>query len=416
MTTEATVVFVIVVGLRFLLPLFIPRFPLPAIFACLVLDGIDQTIFQTFGFDPPGYQNYDKAMDLFYLSIAFLSSLQNWTRSSAVGISRFLFFYRMVGVMAFEITGVRTLLLVFPNTFEYFFIAYEVVRLRWDPRRFSHALLAPHGGGDLDLRQAAPGVLDPRGPARLHRHLAERAVVRSARRRPRCSSVWPCSGSSCGPASCRPTGPGTWPPTRCPRRWTPPPSATRGPPRTCGSGRGRRWRRSCSSACCRRSTRASCPGLEVSDLRMFVGIAVFVVVNAAISIAFARRAGTREGLAGDFGVRVVVNLGLVLLARLLLGAGALDVSATLFFVLLLSLLVTMHDRFAPVARGAGRARPHRPGAGRPRHRLRPGAARQIWAVGELAEHLRRAPVERGTPEHDARRRAGRARRPCRPRA
>ena len=29
MTTEATVVFVIVVGLRFLLPLFIPRWPLP---------------------------------------------------------------------------------------------------------------------------------------------------------------------------------------------------------------------------------------------------------------------------------------------------------------------------------------------------------------------------------------------------
>ena len=136
MTTEASVVFVIVVGLRFVLPLFIPKWPLPAILACLVLDGIDQTIFQTFGFDPPGYQNYDKAMDLFYLSIAFLASLQNWTCSSAVGISRFLFFYRMVGVMLFEITGVRALLLVFPNTFEYFFIAYEAVRLRWDPRRF----------------------------------------------------------------------------------------------------------------------------------------------------------------------------------------------------------------------------------------------------------------------------------------
>ena len=43
MTTEATVVFVVVVGLRFLVPLFIPRFPLPAVLACLVLDGIDQT-------------------------------------------------------------------------------------------------------------------------------------------------------------------------------------------------------------------------------------------------------------------------------------------------------------------------------------------------------------------------------------
>ena len=103
MTTEATVVFVTVVALRFLVPLLIPKFPLPAILACLVIDGIDQTIFQTFGFDPPGYQNYDKAMDVYYLAIAFLSSMQNWTHSGAVRISRFLFFYRMIGVMAFEL-------------------------------------------------------------------------------------------------------------------------------------------------------------------------------------------------------------------------------------------------------------------------------------------------------------------------
>ena len=47
--------------------------------------------------------------------------------------------------------------------------------------------------------------------------------------------------------------------------------------------------------------------------------------------------------------KIVVNIGLVLLARLVLGGNALDLSATFFFVLLLSLLVTMHDRFAPVA-------------------------------------------------------------------
>ena len=33
MTTEATVVFAIVVALRFLVPLLIPKFPLPAILA-----------------------------------------------------------------------------------------------------------------------------------------------------------------------------------------------------------------------------------------------------------------------------------------------------------------------------------------------------------------------------------------------
>ena len=29
------------------------------------------------------------------------------------------------------------MLLLFPNTFEYFFIAYEIVRLRYEPSRFS---------------------------------------------------------------------------------------------------------------------------------------------------------------------------------------------------------------------------------------------------------------------------------------
>ena len=57
MDTATTLVFVAVVGGRFLLPLLIPYYPLPAIVACLVLDGVDQTIFQLFGHDPPGYQS-----------------------------------------------------------------------------------------------------------------------------------------------------------------------------------------------------------------------------------------------------------------------------------------------------------------------------------------------------------------------
>ena len=41
-------VFVAVVGARFLVPLFIPRFTLPAILAALVLDAVDQTAFAAF--------------------------------------------------------------------------------------------------------------------------------------------------------------------------------------------------------------------------------------------------------------------------------------------------------------------------------------------------------------------------------
>lgn len=348
MTTETTVVFVIVVGLRFLLPLFIPRFPLPAIIACLVLDGIDQTIFQTFGFDPPGYQNYDKAMDLFYLSIAFLSSLQNWTHSGAVSISRFLFFYRMVGVMAFEITGVRTLLLVFPNTFEYFFIAYELVRLRWDPRRFSRRFWILVAAGiwvfvklpqEYWIHVAQLDFTDTWKNVSWFAPLVVTAVLVGL------AVLWFV------------VRPRLLPPDHAWRVAADPlpaemDSAAERDAWTAAHVRVWSWstlEKVVLIGLLSTIYARILPGLEVSDLRMFVGIAGYVVVNAAISIAFARRSGTREGLAGDFGVRVVVNLGLVLLARLLLGGNALDESATVFFVLLLSLLVTMHDRFSPVA-------------------------------------------------------------------
>jgi hypothetical protein len=348
LSTEATIVFVVVVGLRFLLPLFIPRWPLPAILACLVLDGIDQTIFQTFGFDPPGYQNYDKAMDLFYLSIAFLASLQNWTRSAAVGISRFLFFYRMVGVMAFEISGERTLLLIFPNTFEYFFIAYELVRLRWDPRRFStrfwvltaaaiwvfvklpqeywiHVAQLDFTDTWQDVPWFAPLVVT----AALGGLAVLWFVVRPRLLVPDWS--WRLTADPLPPEMDTAAERDAW---------------------TAANVRVLSWsplEKVVLIGLLSTIYARILPGLEVSDLRMFTGIAVYVVANAAISIAVAKRVGSREGLAAAFGARVLVNLGLVLLARLLLGPNALDLPATLFFVLLLSLLITYHDRFAPVA-------------------------------------------------------------------
>jgi hypothetical protein len=119
-----------------------PPVSLPAVVTALILDGVDQTIFQSLGFDPPGYQGYDKAMDVYYLAIAYLSTMRNWTSLPAVRVARFLYFYRLVGVVAFELSGWRPLLLIFPNTFEYFFIAYEVVRLFWNPARVSMRLVA----------------------------------------------------------------------------------------------------------------------------------------------------------------------------------------------------------------------------------------------------------------------------------
>jgi hypothetical protein len=129
----------VVVTLRFVIPLFIPRFPLPAILAALVLDAADQTIFQQFtNLNLDGYQSYDKALDIYYLTIAFLAVYRNWANTMAVDVARFLWYYRLVGVWLFEVFQQRWLLFVFPNTFEYFFIAIIAVRTMWDPRRLSN--------------------------------------------------------------------------------------------------------------------------------------------------------------------------------------------------------------------------------------------------------------------------------------
>jgi hypothetical protein len=139
---SALLVFWVIAGARFLVPISIPRYPLPGILASLVLDAVDQTIFQQFpSLALEGYQGYDKALDIYYLSIAYVTTLRNWASQFAFQVSRFLFFWRLVGVALFELTHLRPLLLIFPNVFEYFFIFYEAYRLRWDPRGMTKKLV-----------------------------------------------------------------------------------------------------------------------------------------------------------------------------------------------------------------------------------------------------------------------------------
>lgn len=141
--TSDWLVFWVVAVARLLLPLAIPRYPLPGILASLVLDGVDQSIFQQFTALPlEGYQGYDKALDVYYLSVAYITTLRNWENRFAIQVSRLLLYWRLVGVALFEVTHMRALLLIFPNTFEYFFIYYETYRLRWDPRLMTHKLVA----------------------------------------------------------------------------------------------------------------------------------------------------------------------------------------------------------------------------------------------------------------------------------
>ena len=135
---SATIIPVAVVVARLVVPLFIPAYPLPAILGAMVLDGVDQTIFAaTLDSDLAGYQTYDKALDVYYLAIAYVSTIANWVSGPTFVVGRFLWYYRLAGVALFESTGARWLLFVFPNTFEYFFDAIEAFRIARNPIRLT---------------------------------------------------------------------------------------------------------------------------------------------------------------------------------------------------------------------------------------------------------------------------------------
>jgi hypothetical protein len=136
--TRDQLIYGAVVAVRLILPLLIARYPLPAILGCLVVDALDQTIFQAFTHrDLGGYQVYDKALDVYYLTLAYVSTIRNWGGGPDFTVGRWLWYYRLVGVAIFEYTSAGWILLVFPNTFEYYFIAIEWYKVHRDPNRLS---------------------------------------------------------------------------------------------------------------------------------------------------------------------------------------------------------------------------------------------------------------------------------------
>lgn len=73
----------------------------------------------------PDYQAFDKWVDQVYLA-AFLVVALRWSGPErAVAVA--LYLYRMIGFLAFEATGERALLLVFPNVFEPWFLLVAAV-------------------------------------------------------------------------------------------------------------------------------------------------------------------------------------------------------------------------------------------------------------------------------------------------
>jgi hypothetical protein len=361
-------IFGVVVASRILVPLAIPRFPLPAMLVALVIDGIDQTIFQTFTtLDLSGYQSYDKALDVYYLSIAYVATLRNWTHADAFVVSRFLYYYRLVGVVAFELTQVRALLLVFPNTFEYFFDFYEAVRIRWDPRRMSKGLV---------IGAAAFIWIFIKLPQEWWIHVAQLDMTDTIK-----TMIFgvPTTASWAEAIAANPLvivitlvaiallAVAAW--WLLTRRLPPadrPPTfdADKGQPRVDPERVDATRSRLASSLVNRYLVEKivlvslvsiifgrMLPGVDASPVGIAIGVGVVIVVNAAISEWLVRRArplGSSTALR-QFAWTLAINLGIVVVGQLVLDVlRGQTFEHALVFVLLLSLIVTLYDRYLPI--------------------------------------------------------------------
>jgi hypothetical protein len=91
------------------------------------------------------------------------------------------------------------------------------------------------------------------------------------------------------------------------------------------------------------------PGVDVYAVGILLGVAIVVVANTAISSALVRSGERPHGAVRQFVVTLAINVGIVLVGQLLVGAlRATQLESALVFVLLLSLIVTCYDRYRPL--------------------------------------------------------------------
>ena len=107
------------------------RWPFAGALIALVADFADLFLMDAIG-GISDYQRLDKLCDLAYIG-AFLVVAARWSGLERV-IALVLFAYRMVGEVAFELTGERALLLLFPIVFEFWFVAVAA-RRHYRPER-----------------------------------------------------------------------------------------------------------------------------------------------------------------------------------------------------------------------------------------------------------------------------------------
>jgi hypothetical protein len=130
---------VLIIVMRLLVPLTILRWPLGGAVASMLVDALDVVLVDAFARllgEPlefgPVYAELDKWLDLYYLTIeAYVAS--RWSEALLRRPALLLFAWRVVGVLAFSISGIEGTLVVFPNLFENFYL-YVLIARRLAPR------------------------------------------------------------------------------------------------------------------------------------------------------------------------------------------------------------------------------------------------------------------------------------------
>ena len=124
---------IIIVALRLVIPLSIFRHPLAGALASMLIDALDVVLIELMELGGFGdhYQSTDKLLDTYYLAIEWFVAFR-WESPWAKWPALLLFPYRVIGVLLFEITGERVMLLIFPNLFENWWL-YCVIVARFVP-------------------------------------------------------------------------------------------------------------------------------------------------------------------------------------------------------------------------------------------------------------------------------------------
>jgi hypothetical protein len=375
-------VLALVVGARFLVPLLIPWYPLPGVLAALLLDAVDQSLFQGLTHLPlEGYQAYDKALDVYYQSIAYLATLRNWENAFAFRLGRALFYLRLVGVGLFEWLDWRLILFLLPNTFEYYFIWYELLRLRRDPRRLTPTTVVSAAAAiwiviklpqeywlhiaRLDLTDVLKTALFGASPQTPWGHIFRAApwlfvgvaalgvgvlvtLAWLAGRGHPADHPPPASDPS-APTIATDATRHSPPATRYPWQGPPP------PPHAALRAARDAWaahvldrdlaEKLLLAGLLTAVFAQILPGTRPATPLVVLGAVVVVTLTTALTHALARRGVRWSNALGQFLVMLGANFTAVFLYRALPGTRDLDEAAVLFFVLLLSVIVTLFDRF-----------------------------------------------------------------------